>query len=325
MKILYIGGTGTISRDCVRESVARGHEVTILNRKGRQGLVPDTVETIAADYGDDASLAEAVEGKSWDVVCDFICFTPDQAERDVRIFSGTIGRFVFISSASAYDKPAEGFLVTEETPLVNPWWSYSRDKIACERVFFDAHGDSGFPAVVVRPSHTYGEGLFPNTCGWDWTVPARILKGKPIIVHGDGTSLWTLTHTRDFARAFVGLLEAEGVEGEAFHITGDIPLTWNAIHRTIAASLGREANIVHIPSEELAALNPEFGAGLLGDKMHCAVFDNGKIKSKVPGWSAAIGFREGIDISVRWIEDHPESKNVDPDMESLIVKALSRR
>jgi nucleoside-diphosphate-sugar epimerase len=325
MRILFIGGTGNISRDCVRESVAKGHEVTILNRKGRRGLVSDVVEIIEADYADDTSLAAAVEGKTWDAVCDFICFTPEQAQRDVRLFGGKTDRFVFISSASVYQKPAEGFLITEETPLFNPWWSYSRDKIACEKVFFDACRESNFPAVVVRPSHTYGEGWFPTTFGHGWTVPARILGGGPIVVHGDGTSLWTLTHTRDFARAFAGLLEAEGVVGEAFHITGDIPLTWNEIHRTIAVALGGEVEVVHVPSEELAALNPGFGAGLLGDKMHCAVFDNAKIKSKVPDWNASIGFRDGIDISVRWMEDNPRYKTVDPKMESLIVKALSSR
>lgn len=322
MKHLFIGGTGNISADCTREALRVGHEVWHLNR-GNRNAIPG-VRTIQVDATDEQAVAAALGNESFDTVTDFIAFSPSDIDRDIRLYQNRTRQFVFISSASAYHKPVKHFQITESTPLHNPFWDYSRQKIACEERLLAEYRRSGFPVTIVRPSHTYSDGWLPSSFGSrDFTVAERILSGKPVIVHGDGRSLWTLTHTEDFARAFVPLLGNPRTTGEAYHITSDDVLDWDAIHTTIASQLGREANIVHIPSDFIADVAPSRGGGLLGDKAHSVVFDNTKIKSLVPGWVARIPFHEGVTRSLAWYEAHPEEKIANPELEQEIEHILS--
>ncbi len=322
MKHLFIGGTGNISADCTREALRRGHEVWHVNRGNRAPI--DGVTTLSVDAKNADAVKAALKDETFDTVTDFIAFTAEDVERDIEVFRGRTRQFVFISSASAYHKPVRSYVITESTPLHNPYWQYSRNKIACEERLIAEYRASGFPITIVRPSHTYSDGWFPTSFGSpDYTVVARILAGKPIIVHGDGRSLWTLTHTEDFARAFVSLLGHPRAIGEAYHITSDDVLDWEEIHLTIARALGREIEIVHIPSDFIAALEPGRGAGLLGDKAFSVVFDNAKIKALVPGWNAVIPFHEGVARSLAWREQHPETKVTDQALDAEIERILA--
>jgi nucleoside-diphosphate-sugar epimerase len=311
MKVLFIGGTGNISTAVSHRAVADGLDLFLLNRGQRQVEIPGA-HSIVADIHQPDQVEQALAGQTFDVVVNWIAFKTGDVERDLALFRGKTGQYIFISSASAYQKPPVHPVVTESTPLTNPHWQYSRDKIACEERLNRAYRDEGFPITIVRPSHTY-DTVFPIAIGgWDnWTLPDRLLTGQPIIVHGDGSSLWTVTHAEDFAKGMVGLLGHPQAIGHAFHITSDEVLTWDQIYQTIAGALGVEANIVHIPSDFIARINPDLGGGLLGDKTWSAIFDNTKIKTWVPGFQATIPFHQGIHKTLAWFRADPRRQRID--------------
>lgn len=299
-RFLFIGGTGVISSACVREAVTRDDiDLFVLNR-GESSIrpLPASVRALRGDARDAASVRRALDGLDFDCVVDFVAFTPDHIKADLDLFRGRTSQYVFISTASAYQKPPSRLPVAESTPLRNPYWQYSRDKIACEDLLVAEYRENGFPATIVRPSHTYD--ATKTVLSGGWTSLNRMLSGKPVIVHGDGTSLWTVTHNTDFARAFVPLLGNPRTYGEAFQITSDDVLTWDQIAHALASALGVTPRIVHVPSDVIAAHDPEWGAGLLGDKAHSMVFDNAKIKSVVPGWRAEVPFEQGAREIVSW-------------------------
>jgi nucleoside-diphosphate-sugar epimerase len=298
-RVLIVGGNGIISSSVSRLAVERGCEVTLLNR-GRSSTRPpvDGAEVLIGDADDAASVASAVGTREFDVVANFRAFRPEQVASDVDLFTGRTGQYLFISSASAYQKPIAQLPIVESTPLRNPFWQYSRDKIACEQVLVAAYRDASFPMTIVRPSHTYDASLIPLEGAW--TTLQRMLDGKPVIVHGDGTSWWTLTHARDFARAFVGLFGNPHAVGSPVHITGDESLTWADITRLLGRALGVEPEIVHVASDAIAREIPEMGPGLVGDKAHSVLFDNTRIKTLVPGWVATIPFAEGAREIADW-------------------------
>jgi len=309
--ILFIGGTGVISAAAADRAVALGHRLTILNR-GRQTSrpVPDGTEVLQADVRDAAAVREVLGGREFDAVADFIAYTPDQARASMELFRGRTGQYVFISSASAYQKPPTRLPILESTPLKNPFWQYSRDKIACEELLFRAYRDEDFPLTVVRPSHTYDHTKIAMVGGW--TDVHRMRAGLPVMVHGDGTSLWTLTHSKDFAKAFVGLLGRPQAVGESYTITSDEYLPWNQIYRLFARAAGvAEPELVHVASETIAAHSEELGPNLLGDRSHSVVFDNTKIKSLVPGYTATIPFADGAREIVAWYDANPGLQVVD--------------
>lgn len=323
MKALFIGGTGTISSAISSLALERGWELYLLNRGNRQ--LPEGAKQIRADIRDEAEVKEKIGGMRFDVVADFIAFTPDQVERDFKLFSGLAGQYIFISSASAYQKPLASPFITESTPVHNPFWQYSRDKIACEDLLTGLYRREGFPVTIVRPSHTYGERSVPVALHGEkgsYQVLDRMKKGKKVIVPGDGTSLWTLTSSVDFARAFLGLMGNVHAIGETYHITSDESLTWNQAHEIIASALGVEANLVHIPSDVLGALNPDWVGGLTGDKANSVVFLNDKIKRAVPGYAATTRFDQGVRETVRYIESHPECQTLDPDFDEWCDRVI---
>lgn len=316
--ILFIGGTGTISSACVREALGQGFAVTVLNR-GRTTLrpAPDGVEVIRADLEDDRSLASAIGSRSFDVVADFMTFTPDRLRRNLELLDGRAGQYVFTSSASAYAKPVASLPIRESTPLRNPYWQYSRDKIACEDLLVAKYRDEGFPATIVRPSHTYDQ--FRNPIEAGWTQIARLRAGKPAVVHGDGTSLWTLTHASDFAYSYAGLLARPAAIGEAYHITGDEFLTWDAIYTALANAAGVDTpDLVHVASETIARVIPEAGPGLLGDKAHSVVFDNTKVRALRPGFVQRIPFAVGARQIIAAHDAHPELQKFDPELDAKL-------
>ena len=295
MKVLFIGGTGFISTSVSRLALAKGLDLYLLNRGLRK---PDLsgAQSLTADIHQPEQVRAALRDLTFDVVVDWIAYTPEDIERDLAIFRGRTRQFVFISSASAYQKPPGHHVIRESTPLHNPYWDYSRNKIACEERLTRAYREEGFPVTIVRPSLTYGDANFPIALGgWGcYTLADRLKKGRPIIVHGDGSSLWVVTHAEDFAKGFLGLVGNAQARGEAFHITSDEVLTWNQIYETIADALGVKANIVHMASDFIARVSPSLTGPLLGDKTWSAIFDNSKIKAFVPGFQAVIPFREGI-------------------------------
>ncbi|HAQ21628.1 MAG TPA: NAD-dependent dehydratase [Prolixibacteraceae bacterium] len=302
MRVLFIGGTGFISSAVSRQVIDKGYELYLLNRGLRSSGIPASI-TLTADIHELKSMQVALKNLNFDVVVDWIAYSPEDIERNLAIFSGRTEQFVFISSASAYQKPPKHYLITESTPLENPYWDYSRNKIACEERLMKAYRDQGFPVTIVRPSLTYDTNFPIAIGGWGcYTLADRMKKGLPIIVHGDGSSLWVVTHAEDFSRGFIELLGNERVLGEAFHITTDEVLNWDQIYQTIAGALGVEANIVHIPSDFIVKVAPSFTGSLYGDKMWSTVFDNTKIKSFVPGFQANIPFSEGIRRTVEWFE-----------------------
>jgi nucleoside-diphosphate-sugar epimerase len=319
LRVLFIGGTGVISSACVREAVARDVEVFVLNRgQSPDHPLPAGVRELRADARDARSVRAAVDGLDFDSVVDFIAFAPEHVQADIDLFTGRAGQYVFISTASAYQKPPSRLPITESTPLRNPYWQYSRDKIACEDLLVAAYRERGFPATIVRPSHTYD--ATKTVVSGGWTPLARMLAGKPVIVHGDGTSLWTVTHTSDFARAFAPLLGHPRTVGEAFHITSDDVLTWDQITRALGAAVGREPEIVHVPSDVIAAADPDWGAGLLGDKAHSVTFDNAKLRSVVPGWHAVVPFEQGAREIADWHLAQPGRQVVDQRLDALMDK-----
>jgi nucleoside-diphosphate-sugar epimerase len=313
MKVLFLGGTGIISTECARLAVARGMDISLLNR-GRRPTV-EGARSIVADLADEAATRDALGGAVWDVVVDFMAFTPADIERDLRLFAGRVGQFVFISSASAYQRPVAHYLVTESTPLVNPYWEYSRQKIACEERLMREHREAAFPVTIVRPSLTYGEMMIPlaiNSWPFPWTVVDRMRRGAPVAIPGDGTSLWTITHASDFARGLLGLFGHQQSIGHAFHITSDEVLCWNQLYQAVADAAGvAEPRFVHIASDFIAACLPEAAGGLLGDKATSVVLDNTKIKRFVPDFVATTRYRQGVAKSVAWFEADPARQQVD--------------
>lgn len=322
MKVLFIGGSGIISSACSALAVESGIDLFLLNR-GQTSFrpIPAAAHVIHADIRDPAAAAEALHGQTFDAVVDWIAFTPDHVGVDLALFRGRVGQFVFISSASAYQKPPQRLPITEETPLDNPFWQYSRNKIACEELLMAAYRDEGFPATIVRPSHTYDATLLPFHGGY--TTLDRLRRGKPILVHDDGESLWTLTHHRDFARAFVPLLGEPRAIGEAYHITSDEVLTWNEIARLLGEAAGVAPSIAHVPSAVVAEYDAHFGDSLLGDKSHNTYFDNSKIRSIVPGFAAEIPFAEGAREIVAWYDAHPEARRVNADFDALLDRIIA--
>jgi len=320
MKVLFIGGTGQISAACARRAVDLGIELTLLNR-GVSSVrpVPAAARVLQADVRDTEAVRAALGSQRFDVVANFVAFTPEHVRADLELFAD-VGQYVFISSASAYQTPPARLPVTESTPLRNPIWPYSQAKIACEDLLVQAYRDRGFPATIVRPSHTYDRTQVPYDPGW--TLVERMRHGKPVVVHGDGTSRWTLTHVEDFAKAFVGLLGHPLAIGDSFHITSDEALTWNQIHETLAAAAGTEARIVHVPSDAIMAHDEEWGQSLLGDKAHSMVFDNAKVRSLVPDYVAVIPFARGAREIVDWYDADPARRRVDPRMDQLIDRLI---
>ena len=335
MKALFIGGTGTISMAIVRRLAEKTDwEVWLLNRGRRAADVPEGVRTITADVNDEADVAKKLEGMFFDTVCEFIGFTQDQVERDWRLFRDKTRQYIYISSASAYLKPAAGYVITEGTTLANPYWEYSRNKIACEEFLMKKHREEGFPVTIVRPSHTYDERSVPmgvhGKCG-SWQVIRRIMEEKPVIIPGDGSSLWTLTFNTDFARGFVGLMGNRHAIGEAFQITGDETLTWNQIYRTVADALGKKLVAYHVSADFLAETGKKYGydyAGeLLGDKSVSVVFDNRKLKRAVPDMKTSVPFHVGVRKALAYIMSHPECRREDPDFDAYtdrVVAALEK-
>jgi len=317
LKVLFVGGSGVISSACSWLAVELGVELHVLNR-GSTGLrpLPSQATVLRGDIRDRAAVAEALGGREFDAVVDWVAFTPDHVRADIDLFRGRTGQYVFISSASAYQTPPSRVPILESTPLRNPFLRYSRDKIACEDVLAAAYRDEGFPATIVRPSHTYDKTAVPLDGGW--TALARMRQGRPVVVHGDGTSLWTLTHHADFARGFVPLLGHPRTVGEAFHITSDDVLTWNQITHALAAAAGVTADIVHVPSDAIAAADETWGAALLGDKSHSLVFDNSKLRSIVPGYQAVIPFEQGAREIVAWYDQDPSRQQVDTRLDAIM-------
>ncbi len=312
MKVLFIGGTGIISSACSRLAVERGMDLYLLNRgETKHRSIPEGATVLHGDIRDAASARAALGQMTFDVVVNWIAFTPNHVEQDLTLFRGRTGQYISISSASAYHKPVLSLPITESTPLHNPYWQYSRDKIACEERLMRAYREEAFPITIVRPSHTYDRTLLPFH--ERWTAIDRMRRGLPVIAHGDGTSLWVLTHHRDFAKGFVGLLGRSQALGEAYHITSDESLTWNQIYAIMAQVAGApEPRLVHIPSEFIAAFDPQWGAGLLGDKTYSVIFDNTKIKRMAPDYVAAIPFRQGAEEIMAWFEEDPARQTVDP-------------
>ncbi|NAZ74667.1 NAD-dependent epimerase/dehydratase family protein [Kineococcus sp. T13] len=325
LRVLFLGGTGIISSACAALALERGIDLTVLNRGGssaKRPLPPD-VRTLTGDARDPVSLREAIGGEEFDVVVDFIAFTPEHVRADVELFTGRTGQYVFISSASAYQKPVGHLPITESTPLRNPFWQYSRDKIACEDLLVRAYREDGFPAVLVRPSHTYDRTLLPVDDGW--TTIDRMRRGVPVVVHGDGTSLWVLTHHTDFAKGFVPLLGEPAVTGDVVHITGDEVLTWDRIHRTLAQAAGApEPTLVHVPSDVIAREAPDRGPGLLGDKAHSVVFDNTKLKRLVPSFAATTSFAAGAREIIAHHDATPDLRVVDPVVDARQDRLVER-
>jgi nucleoside-diphosphate-sugar epimerase len=314
--ILFIGGSGIISHASVSRAARLGHRVTVLNRGlSSARKVPAGVETLVADANDPEAVAAALGGREFDVVAQFRAFSPQHVARDVAQFSGRTGQYVFISSASAYQTPPSRLPVRESTPLRNPFWQYSRDKIACEDLLVREYQDNGFPVTIVRPSHTYDRTLLPTSGAW--TDVARMRAGKPVVVHGDGTSLWTLTHTEDFAVGFVGLLGHPLAVGDTFHITGTHAPTWDQIYTWLAEAAGvRSPDLVHVASETIARVLPEIGPGLLGDKAHSMVFDISKVRTLVPEFSTTITYDVGAAEQMSWFDANPEAQVVDADLDA---------
>jgi nucleoside-diphosphate-sugar epimerase len=329
MRILFIGGTGNISLACTRVAVERGYEVTLLNRGRRPADVPPGVRSLTLDIEDPAA-AGALSGCSFDSVVNWIAFRPADIERDLRLFQGRTRQYVFISSASAYQKPSTHYLITESTPLANPYWDYSRNKIACEERLIEAYRENGFPTTIVRPSHTYGDtqvALAINSWTKSYTVIDRMRRGRKVIVPGDGTSLWVITHNTDFAKGLVGLLGNEQTVGHAFHITTDEVMCWDQFYRLAGAAAGVEPELVHMPSDFLAACVPDSLGSLIGDKSVSVVFDNSKIKRFVPGYCATMPFAQGIRRTLAWFDADPARKQIDDEANARwdrMIKAYER-
>ncbi len=322
MKVLFIGGTGNISTECAALLHETGHEVTVLNR-GRTP-VPGGWRALRADRKDAAAMRAALKGVELEVVLNFLGYEPAEVELDFQLFNGAVRQYVFISSASVYAKPAPQLPIREDTPLDNPWWEYSRKKIACERRLLERWKQDRFPVTIVRPSHTYSTGWVPNAVSSSsYTLAARLEQGKPVYIHDDGQTPWTLTTSSDFAVGLSGLLGRNDTLGEAFHITSDEALTWNQIYAEIAEAVGGPPpQIVPVPTDFICQVLPRMAGTLKGDKAHAGVFDNSKIKRFVPGFSCRKPFRAGVRESVAWLRAHPDRKNLSPQLEGEIEAVL---
>ncbi|MDR2193641.1 MAG: SDR family oxidoreductase [Treponema sp.] len=334
MKALFIGGTGTISTAISKKLLEQGWELYLLNRGNRNALLSEYETSgklieIRCDINDEADAAAKLRDLTFDVAADFIAFGPEQVERDFRLLKDTIKQYLFISSASAYQKPASDYRISEATPLANPFWEYSRNKIECEEFLLKMYREQGFPITIVRPSHTYDERSVPlgvHGRNGSWQVIKRILDGKPVIIHGDGTSLWTMTHNSDFANAFIGLMGNIHAIGEAVQITSDETLTWNQIYAAIAQALGKPLKAVHVSSEFLAASGQyNFEGGLIGDKANSVVFDNTKLKRLVPGFMARVRFDQGIRHTINHVLTHKEYQIEDPEFDEWCDTIITAR
>ena len=330
MKALFIGGTGNISTATSRLCLEKGVELYLLNRGNRIRPELDGANTLIADMNNPEQLKSVLAGHKFDVVVNYIAFTPDDIKRDIRLFAGHCSQYIFISSASAYQKPPTHPVITESTPLANPFWDYSRDKIACEDLLLKAYREEGFPITIVRPSHTY-ETVIPAAIGsWeDFTLIDRMRRGKKIIIHGDGSSLWVMTHSTDFAKGFVGLMGNQRSIGHSFHITSDEVLSWNQIYEAMSEAAGAELNAVHMASDFICSEADKLGqswmrGNLLGDKANSAQFDNSKIKDFVAGFVATIPYREGIRKTVDWFDADPSRIRIDEDANRLMDHLLDK-
>jgi len=332
MKILVIGGTGTISLSVVRRLVENGHEVWTLSRGNNNSELPSIVKTIVCDAYNEDDVKTAIEDMSFDSVCDWICYNKEDALKDIRLYKGHTKQFIFTSSASAYHKPVNNYVITEGTTLSNPYWSYSRNKIEAEETFLKAYKENGFPITIVRPSHTYFERSIPVAIhgnNGSWSVIQRMLEGKKILVPGDGTSLWHLTWAQDFAIGYIGLVGNRKAIGEAYNITGDEVLTWNTILETVASILGVEYKPCYVPSTFLSTVGKKYGydfeGSLLGDKAHSVVFDNSKLKRLVPEFTTKTLFFEGAERTIKYMLTHSECQKEDCEFDSFcekVIKAL---
>lgn len=320
MRVLFIGGTGNISTAVSALAVERGIDLVLLNRGQGKAHIPGATH-LQGDIHQPGQVRAALAGMRFDAVVNWVAYVPEDIERDIDLFRGMTDQYVFISSASAYQKPAVTPIITESTPLHNPFWRYSRNKAACEARLLSAYDAEDFPVTIVRPSHTYAH-LIPAIMGGPYAVAERLLKGLPVIVHGDGTSLWTVTHAEDFAKGFIGLLANPHALGHAVHITSDELLNWNQIHEITAHALGVEPKIVHIPSDFIARVDPEVGPGLLGDKSWSVIFDNSKIKRLVPEYQATIPFHRGIEKVLAWFDEDESRKLVNPAAHEQMDKIL---
>ena len=328
MRILFIGGTGLISSACSDLAVARGHELFILNRSvSTKYPIPKGATLLQGDvHANGSHLSKLLADHRFDAVVDFIAFSVEDVERDIHLFRGKTDQFVFISSASAYQKPVKNYLITEETPLENPFWQYSRDKIASEQRLMKAYRQDGFPVTIIRPSLTYGVSQIPlcvNSWDYPWTAIDRMKRGKKLIVPGDGTSLWVLTWNADFAKGLIGLLGNPKAIGETFHITSDEVLSWNQIYLEVYQALGLEPNVIHIPSDLIAAYWDDAVGSLIGDKANSVVFDNSKIKRFVPDFRCEIKWAEGICRCIEWYEAHPQFHAIDNEMNAAWDKIIA--
>jgi nucleoside-diphosphate-sugar epimerase len=328
VKVLFIGGTGNISTAVSKLSITQGIDLYLLNRGTRQVDIP-RAKIIKGDISNSEKMRALLQDHAWDVVVNWIAFTPDDIERDIELFRGKTRQYIFISSASVYQKPLSYPIVTESTPLANPYWQYSRHKIVCEEQLNQAYRDEAFPITIVRPSLTYDTVIPVAIGGWnEYTIIDRLKKGKKIIVHGDGTSLWTITHAEDFARGFVGLLGHQQAIGQAFHITSDEILTWNQIYQAVADAVGVEAKMVHIPSDFIGQIDESHIGNLLGDKAVSVIFDNTKIKRFVPDFKATIPFKEGIKRTLAWFKADPARQLIRQETNELmdgIIQAYERK
>jgi len=321
LKVLFIGGTGIISSACSKLAIERGIDLYLLNRGQTKRIIPAGAQVLHGDIRNKDLINRILDEMTFDVVADWVAFTPDHIETDLELFRHRTKQYIFISSASVYQTPPRSLPIIESTPLSNPYWKYSRDKIACEQLLMDSFHRDGFPVTIVRPSHTYDATLLPMH--GEYTVLNRMRLGKKVIVHGDGSSLWPLTHHRDFAKGFVGLMGNNHAIGEAFHITSDEILTWNRIFEIVAEAAGTNARIIHIPSELIASFDSEWGASLLGDKAHSMIFDNTKIKTIVPDYAATIPFINGAKEIISWYDSNPSHQVVNEEMDQLIDKIIA--
>jgi nucleoside-diphosphate-sugar epimerase len=323
-KTLFIGGTGTISEAVTELAVLKGIDLYHLNRGQRLANPPAGVTTIHADIRDINSVKNAIKGMKFDCVVDWISFVPEHIETDLELFAGNTDQFIFISSASAYQKPPVHYRVTESTPLHNPFWEYSRNKIKCENMLMDAYRAGRIPVTIVRPSYTYNNMHIPFCVGSGYTIVDRMRKGKPVIVHGDGQSLWVMTHNTDFAKGFIGLIGNQQAIGESFHITSDEVLTWDQIAEAVGKAAGAEPKIIHIASDFLSQQEPHrLGDGLLGDKACTSVFDNSKIKRAVPEYCAAMSFQQGVSRAVAWHDADPQRQKIDEGLNDMIDRLIT--
>jgi nucleoside-diphosphate-sugar epimerase len=323
MKVLFIGGTGIISSACSRLAVERGIDLYLFNRGSTTSRpIPDGAKAIKGDIRDPEAARHALQGYEFDSVVNWIVFTPQQVQTDLNLFRQNTGQYIFISSASVYQSPPSRLPVVESSMIDNPYWKYSQNKIACEEMLVHAYRDSKFPMTIVRPSHTYDKTLLPFDGGY--TVVNRMRQGKKVLVPGDGTSIWTLTHHEDFAKAFVGLLGHPGTIGDTFHITSDEWLTWDQIYHIVARAAGTQARLAHIPSELINAYDPDWGAGLIGDKANSMIFDNSKIKSFVPDFRATIPFARGAEEIMAWYDADPARQKINEQQDQLMDELIAK-